>query len=61
VTFVCRRLFARGINGGLQCTRTAYESVRRFVQMVRETCLFIFGAWACLAEEGHPLSLHRVE
>ena len=61
VIFVRRRLFARGINGRLQCTRTAYKSVWRLVQMIGETCLFIFGAWACLAEEGHPLSLHRVE
>jgi hypothetical protein len=31
VIFVRRRLFARGINGGLQSTGTAYKSVWRFV------------------------------
>ena len=54
-------LFARGINGGLQCTRAANKSMWRFVQMVRETCLFIFGAWTRLAEEWHSQPLHRVE
>ena len=59
--FVRRRLFARGINGGLQRTRATNESVRRFVQMVGESRPLFGGTGARLTKKGHPEPLHCVK
>lgn len=61
VVVVRRRLFACGVNGGLQSARAANQAVRRFMKVIWQATPLLCGTAARLAEEGHPEAPNGVE